>query len=271
MFQKSEVSPRRLAVVAALAGLSAAPLMAQACAPEAYVGTICTVAFNWCPEGTLPANGSLQSISQYQALYSLISTYYGGDGRTTFGLPDLRSRAPVGAYSAGGSFSLTPLQIANASGAEATQLTANNVPPHVHPVGIPKTAFAGTTTVAITNLPVTGATLTGTVTVNALNGDAAPTGATNVPSSTKNTIGKNGTANMYYAPSTTTPVAVPVTNTLAVSGGTVSGTATANTMPANDVMVNSGLNAGGTAVNIVNPRLAVTYCIVTNGIYPSRP
>ncbi|MEO1730080.1 MAG: tail fiber protein [Pseudomonadota bacterium] len=61
-----------------------------------YVGQVILVGSNFCPAGTLEANGQILSVSDYSSLFSLYGTAYGGDGRSTFGLPDLRGRAPVG-------------------------------------------------------------------------------------------------------------------------------------------------------------------------------
>ena len=58
---------------------------------EAYIGEIMWVGFNFCPRGTMPAEGQLLPIAQNSALFSLLGTDYGGDGRTTFGLPDMLS------------------------------------------------------------------------------------------------------------------------------------------------------------------------------------
>lgn len=62
---------------------------------EPKVGEVILVGFNFCPIGWAEANGQLMDIAQNTALFSLFGTYYGGDGRTTFGLPDLRGRAPM--------------------------------------------------------------------------------------------------------------------------------------------------------------------------------
>lgn len=62
---------------------------------ERYVGEIILVGFNYCPRGTTEANGQLLAINKNTALFSLYGTYYGGDGRTSFGLPDLRKRAAI--------------------------------------------------------------------------------------------------------------------------------------------------------------------------------
>lgn len=65
-------------------------------AQESFIGEIKLVGFNFAPRGWAECNGQLISISSNQALFSLLGTIYGGDGRTTFALPDLRGRIPVG-------------------------------------------------------------------------------------------------------------------------------------------------------------------------------
>ncbi len=80
-------------VLASLSGLIAAPAQAG---PDPYIGDIVMVGQNFCPRGWREANGDLLPISSNTALFSLIGTIYGGDGRTTFALPDLRGRVPVG-------------------------------------------------------------------------------------------------------------------------------------------------------------------------------
>ena len=82
---------------AALATLAIATAPTAEAGPDEYIGEIITVGFNFCPRGTLEADGRLLSISENTALFSLFGTFYGGDGRTTFGLPDLRGRTVIGA------------------------------------------------------------------------------------------------------------------------------------------------------------------------------
>lgn len=62
---------------------------------EGYIGQVMLVAFNFTPRGWAPCEGQHLAIAQYTALFSLLGTSYGGDGRTNFALPDLRSHAPV--------------------------------------------------------------------------------------------------------------------------------------------------------------------------------
>jgi len=75
--------------------LAATAPSAQA-GPDEYLGEIMVTAANFCPRGTAEANGRLLPIAQYNALFSLLGTMYGGDGRTTFGLPDLSGRTMIG-------------------------------------------------------------------------------------------------------------------------------------------------------------------------------
>lgn len=96
---------------------------------EAYLGQIILFAGDYAPEGWVVCNGQLLSVNQYQALFSLIGTTYGGDGHNTFGIPDLRSRVPVGQ---GAGPNLTPRTIGQTGGAETVTLTATQMPAHNH-------------------------------------------------------------------------------------------------------------------------------------------
>jgi microcystin-dependent protein len=88
-------SVRFLARLAAFALILAASSR-SGFAQEFYIGQLIPVAFGYCPAGTLPAEGQILAISSNTALFSLLGTAYGGNGSTTFGLPDLRGRAPIG-------------------------------------------------------------------------------------------------------------------------------------------------------------------------------
>lgn len=98
---------------------------------EPYVGTIGIFGFNFAPRGWAQCSGQLLAISQHQALFSLIGTYYGGDGRTTFALPDLRGRVPVN-YGQGPG--LSPYQVGQRGGAEQVPVTIQNLPSHSHTI-----------------------------------------------------------------------------------------------------------------------------------------
>ncbi|NNU15869.1 phage tail protein [Parvularcula sp. ZS-1/3] len=101
----------------------------QAAAQEFYLGQIIWGGWNFCPRGTATANGALLSISQNQALFSLLGTQYGGDGRTTFGLPDLQGRMAMGQGNGAG---LTPRREGEEGGSETETLTEAQIPSHDH-------------------------------------------------------------------------------------------------------------------------------------------
>ena len=96
---------------------------------EPFVGEIRMFAGNFAPRGWAFCDGQLLAVSQNDALFSLLGTIYGGDGRTTFGLPDMRGRIPIHAGSGPG---LSPRRLGAKAGAENVTLTANQLPSHNH-------------------------------------------------------------------------------------------------------------------------------------------
>ncbi len=106
---------------------------------ETFIGEIIPVAFDFAPRGWFQCNGALLSIAQNQALFSLLGTTYGGDGRTTFALPDLRGRSIIHAGIGQGLSSYVEGQI---GGAETVTLNINQMPAHNHGASMPVTAQA---------------------------------------------------------------------------------------------------------------------------------
>jgi microcystin-dependent protein len=98
---------------------------------EPFVGEIRMFGFGFAPQGWALCNGQLLPISQNQALFSLLGTTYGGDGRTTFALPDMQSRMPVCQGQGPG---LSSYPEGQAGGAETVTLAAAQMPGHTHPV-----------------------------------------------------------------------------------------------------------------------------------------
>lgn len=96
---------------------------------EQYIAQIIMFAGNFAPRGWALCDGQLLSIAQNQALFSLLGTTYGGDGRTTFGLPDLRGRVPIHAGTGPG---LTTVRLGQKGGSETNQLSVNQLPEHNH-------------------------------------------------------------------------------------------------------------------------------------------
>lgn len=132
---------------------------------QPYVGEIRIFAGNFAPAGWAFCDGSLQSIAENETLFNLIGTNYGGDGQSSFALPDLRGRFAVATGAGPG---LTEVVLAETVGAESVTLTAAQMPAHTHPIGAstgrqtsnrPTGAYAGTgnsyRTTSDTNVPAT--------------------------------------------------------------------------------------------------------------------
>ncbi|MGJ8616086.1 MAG: phage tail protein [Sulfitobacter sp.] len=126
MFKFNQIAA--LAAPIALAAGLTAPGQAAA-GTDAYIGEILLVGYTFCPRTTTEAAGQLLPISQNQALFSLYGTTYGGDGRTTFALPDLRGRAPIGQGNGPG---LTNRQLGVKTGTETVTLNVTQMPQHKH-------------------------------------------------------------------------------------------------------------------------------------------
>ncbi|MXO90564.1 phage tail protein [Pontixanthobacter aquaemixtae] len=202
--------------LAKLAMISAAPAALMATATPAaagtdeYIGEVMLVGYNFCPRSSTEAAGQLLPISQYSALFSLYGTTYGGDGRTTMGLPDLRGRTVIGQGTGPG---LTTRPLGQRSGAEEVTLITSQIPAHSH---------------------------TGQV-------RAEHTAQADTGNPSGNAIGR-----------TTTPI-YSDTATPASTGALHSGTL--------HIDVSGG---GNQAHPNMQPYLAMRYCVVLEGVYPSR-
>ncbi|MDN3667621.1 phage tail protein [Algibacter miyuki] len=107
---------------------------------EPFLGQIQAFGCNFAPLGWAKCEGQLLAISQNEALFSLLGTIYGGDGRTTFALPDLRGRSMVNEGNGPG---LSPIRLGEKGGSENITLTAQNIPAHSHAVNIPVNIAGG--------------------------------------------------------------------------------------------------------------------------------
>ncbi|GKW41437.1 tail fiber protein [Pectobacterium parvum] len=214
--------------------------VAQACSNEDFTGSVCFTAATYCPNGFLEANGQLLQVNEYQALYSVVGVQYGGDGRTNFGIPDLRGRSPVG-QGQGPGLQNVPQGLPQASslrGAETATLTVAQMPVHSHLATFTPTAGSG-----------------GPVVVKA----TTEAGQSAAPSATNNQLATPVTpAAKIYAPEGAASTQVPLAG---VSGGGSGGGGT----------VAVGNNGGSQPVKIIPPQTALRACIVANGYYPPRP
>lgn len=200
---------------------------------DPFLGEIRMVGFGFAPMGWALCNGQLLSIAQNSALFSLLGTTFGGNGTTTFGLPDLQGRVPL---HAGAGAELPVYNWGQRGGANNLVLTQQQMPSHSHPA-----TFIGTAPTSA-SVTVQGSSTAG--------GTTAPTG---------NYIGgapKQSTSGIY--------VANPNSSTL----GNIAGVSL--TLPAPAGTVTTAAAGSGFPVSIEPPYLAVYFIIALQGLYPSR-
>jgi len=228
MFRK--ILSQALAVLTLIVG-SAGFNTANACSSDGYIATLNVFAGNFAIRNCAFAHGQIMSIASNQALFSLVGTIYGGDGRTTFALPDTRGRSVVGVGTGPG---LSTISLGQKSGSEQVALSVSNMPAHAHN--------------ATAEIEVTG--------LEALLNAYQPTQGN----------GKNATGSEQYintATGTTFSDDAPNVTLSSMSidvvvGGDPSGTVTVES------------TGGGTSVNIRDPYIGMNWLIQIFGIYPSR-
>ena len=98
---------------------------------DPFLGEIVMFGGSFAPRNWALCDGQLLTISQHQALFSILGTMYGGNGRTNFGLPDLRGRVAIHAGQGAG---LTNRNLGEEGGTETATLSVNQMPPHTHPL-----------------------------------------------------------------------------------------------------------------------------------------
>ena len=198
-----------------------------------FLGMIAAFGFPFAPRGWALCAGQIISLAQNSALFALLGTYYGGNGQSTFALPDLQGRVPVGQGNGPG---LTPKTMGERAGTETFTLTINELPAHNH-----------VATSNITPAPQ-GAIVAGNATSPENNYLAL---------SPKIGSGPNATILKTYAtPAAASAVAgdiKPIAGNVATAGTAAVGV-TGNNLP----------------IRIVQPYLTINYSIATQGIFPSR-
>jgi microcystin-dependent protein len=198
---------------------------------DPFVGQIMQVGFNFAPTGWAQCLGQTLAISQNQALFALIGTYYGGNGVTTFQLPNFQSRVAVGT---GQGLGLSVYVLGQTGGNESVILTVNQMPSHSHLA----TYTAPTATLqAYTAIPVGQLTST----------PAAGSQLSNTNDATA------GGLPQIYAPATSGAAAVNLGG-LTMTGGSVTNGLTGNNQP----------------TPTLPPYLAITTNIALVGVFPSR-
>ena len=157
---------------------------------EPFIAEIKIFAGNFAPRGWAFCNGQLLPIAQNTALFSLIGTIYGGDGRTTTALPDLQDRAPMHPGNGPG---LTNRRLGERGGQEMETLTSAHMPPHTH-------SLLGSTSPASTHAPgadaASASTLARSVGGNAYD-NTAPGPDSSLHETTLATYGNSGTPDAH--------------------------------------------------------------------------
>ena len=126
---------KALTTIAGAAALATVAIGSQpATAQEAFIGAIEYFAFSFAPRGYALCDGQLLPINQNQSLYSLLGTSFGGDGRTSFALPDMRGRIPVHDGGSAGR-GLTRRPLGQKGGVEQVTLSVGQIPSHTHDLG----------------------------------------------------------------------------------------------------------------------------------------
>lgn len=230
---------------------------------DAFVGTIIPVVFPYAPDGWALCNGQLISVMQNQVLFAVLGTRYGGDGRSTFGLPDLCGRTAIGAT--------------GTAPAPAPTVVLGQVigEPPVAPV----TTGTASATIANNNLPlvtvggtVSGASMTAQSTLNATSAGPGAVPAANAPTAGA-MLSNTGTSGAVYYVNPTPATPLPAVAMSAPSVGTLLGgsaTLTAS-LGAGTPITAPVVMSPSSAAYPMQPSLALNYIICLVGLYPVRP
>lgn len=210
---------------------------------EPFVGEILIVGFNFAPRNFAQCNGQQMAISQNAALFSLLGTFYGGNGQTTFALPNLQGRTPIHQGSLAGGSSYV---IGEAAGTETVTLLTTQMPAHTH--------------IATTN--VTSQITTQPTAATAINAFTQPTTRQTSPSGGTLTGGQDSGGNPVniYATGGTAATLANTAATTTLTGGAITSAATTTNSVAGNSM----------PVPILSPYLVLNYVIALYGIFPPR-
>lgn len=202
--------------------------------PDPFMGEINYVGFNFAPRNWSKCDGGILSISSNTALFSLLGTSFGGNGTTTFGLPDMRGRVPVHQGQGPG---LSTYVIGHQGGYEGVQLSLSTLPTHTHVATVENTTVTGSA--ATSSLMGSGTTVSA----------GGPSG---------NSLGTASGLNKYYA--TDAP-------TVAMHAGSV--TTTISSLDLEVDISNANTGSGQSHENRM-PYTVLNCVIALQGTYPSR-
>jgi microcystin-dependent protein len=219
---------------------------------EPYIAQVFLFAGSYAPRGYVYCSGQTMAINQYSAVFALVGTVYGGDGQTTFGIPDLRGRVPVGTgqvqLPGGGNY--VPGQ---KGGFENTALTLANLPTHSHQAIFTPPTF-------------TPPALTPPTAVTTINAFTAPTARQTPPTNGLLTSVQDGGGLSGSAYST-------------AGNATTLGSGAATTVLSGGALTGGGISGGSVAIgsagasapfSTLQPFLAMSYIFALEGLFPPR-
>ncbi|GAA3533709.1 phage tail protein [Zobellella aerophila] len=204
-------------------------------------GTILPLGITFAPANTYICYGQLVPISEEQALYSLMGTNFGGDGRVNFGMPDLRGRAAVGTGQGAG---LDNYYLGERAGSPIQKLSVDNMPTHNH---------------------------TATMAVTGASADVSVDSTLYV----KGGQGNSSTAEGNYLATATAGLSAVTNGYSNTADSNLNSGAISSLAQLGNLQIQGGVEVGDTggseAFSIQNPVQAVTYVILAGGLYPQRP
>lgn len=219
------------------------PHSANACGSDPMLAGMCVFAGNYAPRNYALAQGQILPINTNQALFSLLGTTYGGDGRTTFALPDMRGRVAISAGQDGG---LSSYSLGQHAGQETVTITVLELPSHSH---------SAATTVSAT-LDNDAMNATSSIVLKGI----AQTATTTTPTGNSLAI-INARRSGYYS---------NVAPTVQMANEAVTATVDVAQTTASAVSTSVGNNGGSQAHENRMPYIAMNWIIALQGIFPSR-
>jgi microcystin-dependent protein len=201
---------------------------------DPFIGEIRMVAFNYAPEGWALCAGQTIAVTQNQALFALLGTFYGGNGVSNFQLPNLQGRSPVGV---GQGLGLSTINIGETGGTETAALTIANMPQHTHTATVVGGGASGP--IAI---PATTSTAAGT--------QASAPSANTVPGP----VSVTNHQGLLYSSATPDTTLKPFNVSLAGNPPSITNSLTGSNVP----------------VALRNPYLGINFCIALVGVFPPR-
>lgn len=221
---------------------------------EPYIGSVFPWPMNWAPRGFFLCEGQILPISQYTPLFAIIGTYYGGNGTTTFALPDLRGSVVIGAGQGPG---LSDYVIGETGGEPSISLIQSELPAHVHSLtGI----TAPVTTAAVGTIPNINSGITAGLPTSSASNSLTP-GSNSVPGVAPIVSAMPEDNNIYGAPDNTAtmPVSASITPNQPLNITQATNTVTGVLNP----------SGGSQAHNNMQPFSVVNYIIAYQGMFPS--